>query len=147
MAGGNNLAGDIGIRSMQVDSEWVLERNSQIFVKSILLGKQNPEEDSRRIDRWLHSVLERDNWRLLDAVTENRVYVLDSDIASGPRYVIGLAELASWFYPEASVPSGKRIYEEWNKVRSHHTHIGATPSGSFLTGRQRRGQDAGPRKD
>ena len=147
MAGGNNLAGDIGISSMQVDSEWVLERNPQIFVKSILLGKQNPEEDSLRIDRCLHSVLERDNWRLLDAVTENRVYVLDSDIASGPRYVIGLAELASWFYPEASVPSGKRIYEEWNKVRSHHTHIGATPHGSFLTGRQGHGQDAGPRKD
>lgn len=36
MAGGNNLAGDIGIRSMQVDSEWVLERNPQLFVKSIL---------------------------------------------------------------------------------------------------------------
>ena len=56
---------------------------------------------------------ERDNWQLLDAVKENRVYILDSDIASGPRYLVGLAELAAWLYPDASVPSGKRIHEEW----------------------------------
>ena len=31
MAGANNLADDIGIRSMQVDSEWVLERNPQFL--------------------------------------------------------------------------------------------------------------------
>ena len=37
----------------------------------------------------------------------------DSDIASGPRYLVGLAELAAWLYPDASVPSGKRIHEEW----------------------------------
>lgn len=87
MAGANNLADDIGIRSMQVDSEWVLERNPQCFVKSILLGKRNAEEDTRRTDECLRSVLERDNWQLLDAVKENRVYILDSDIASGPRYL------------------------------------------------------------
>ena len=113
MAGANNLADDIGIRSMQVDSEWVLERNPQCFVKSILLGKRNAEEDTRRTDECLRSVLERDNWQLLDAVKENRVYILDSDIASGPRYLVGLAELAAWLYPDASVPSGKRIHEEW----------------------------------
>ncbi len=113
MAGANNLADDIGIRSMQVDSEWVLERNPQCFVKGILLGKRNAEEDTRRTDECLRSVLERDNWQLLDAVKENRVYILDSDIASGPRYLVGLAELAAWLYPDASVPSGKRIHEEW----------------------------------
>ena len=39
--------------------------------------------------------------------------ILDSDFASGPRYLVGLAELAAWLYPDASVPSGKRIHEEW----------------------------------
>ena len=57
----------------------------------------------------LAQCLERDNWQLLDAVKENRVYILDSDIASGPRYLVGLSELAAWLYPDASVPSGKRI--------------------------------------
>lgn len=32
---------------------------------------------------------------------------------AGPRYLVGLAELAAWLYPDASVPSGKRIHEEW----------------------------------
>ena len=41
------------------------------------------------------------------------MYILDSDIASGPRYLVGLAELAAWLYPDASVPSGKLIHEEW----------------------------------
>ena len=82
-------------------------------MKSILLGKLNAEEDTLRTDECLRSVLERDNWQLLDAVKENRVYILDSDITSGPRYLVGLAELAAWLYPDASVPSGKRIHEEW----------------------------------
>ncbi len=122
LAGGNNLADDIGIQSMPVDSEWILRRNPQVFVKSVLLGRQSAEEDAQRSEACLHEALARNNWELLDAVIAKRVHVLDSSIASGPRYIIGLAKLASWFYPEAPVPPCEQIDEEWNKGAWEEPH-------------------------
>ncbi len=114
MAGGNNLAADIGVRAMQVDSEWIIERNPQFFIKCILLEKQDIQKDMQATNRCLLTVSHRNNWNLLDAVRNNRIYIIDSDVASGPQYIIGLIKIASYFYPFASIPAEEKIYEDIN---------------------------------
>ncbi|MDP3044316.1 MAG: copper amine oxidase, partial [Bacillota bacterium] len=42
----------------------------------------------------------RPGWQKMTAVQEERIYLLSSEIYTGPRMIVGIASFARWLYPE-----------------------------------------------
>jgi len=90
-AGGINIADDV--------QYWALYSEEQIIAK-------NPEvilsTYSYYVDNTKETILARPAWKTLDAVINDRIYDLDSDMVTraGPRIIDGLESVAKALYPE-----------------------------------------------
>jgi len=88
MAGGINLAADEPIRYPILSSEYIIERNPDVIV---IVSYGAPIED----------VKNRDGWQEINAVKNNRIYKIDTNlVTSNPRLVQGLEQFAKWFHPD-----------------------------------------------
>ncbi|MFH1153887.1 MAG: ABC transporter substrate-binding protein [Pseudomonadota bacterium] len=100
LAGGNNIAADLGVPYPRVTPEWVITQDPDIIVKTIALGSGYGNDTSGDLARCLTSIMNRPAWEHIRAVASKRVYVMDSTIWTGPRAVIGMAFMARWFHPD-----------------------------------------------
>lgn len=122
-AGGNNLAADLLLQDIKVSPEWIVENNPDVIIAGVL-GKSfsgyNAEE-SKTIEnmRSLGQRLANDKaLKKTDAVKNERVFLLAQDIKQGPSYVIGLAYMAKYLYPEMfedikPETIAREYYETW----------------------------------
>lgn len=90
MAGGTNMAADIGSLWVQVSVEEIIAQNPDM----ILLG------DSM-FGISVESVIDRPGWDTLTAVQNGQIFPFNDDLVSrsGPRMVQGLEEMAKLFFP------------------------------------------------
>lgn len=104
MAGGENVFGDLALSYTDIDPESVIERNPEIVVKLCGAGSRNfggyGEDDPSQLEGLREEVVSRPGWGTLDAVKNDRVYILSNDILGGARHFIGIAYLAKLFHPE-----------------------------------------------
>lgn len=91
LAGGENIAKDAKEGYPIYDLEMLIEKNPQVY----LSAKDNEEET-------VESIKNRDGYEVIDAVKNDRVYLLDPNIISrpGPRIVDGLELIAKSIHPE-----------------------------------------------
>jgi len=88
MAGGINLAADEPVRYPLLSSEYIIERNPDVII--IVSYGASIEE-----------VKNRDGWENINAVKNDRVYKIDTNlVTSNPRLVQGLEQFAKWFHPD-----------------------------------------------
>lgn len=88
MAGGINLGANEPVRYPILNSEYIIEQNPDVII--IVSYGASIEE-----------VKSRDGWQNINAVKNNRIYKIDTNIVtSNPRLVEGLEQLAKWFHPE-----------------------------------------------
>ncbi|MBE3551784.1 MAG: ABC transporter substrate-binding protein [Kyrpidia tusciae] len=95
LAGGINVASDLnGWKPM--NAEVLIQKNPQVIV--VTYGYYVPDA----VDK----PKQRPGWQGVDAVRNNRVYSVDSDLVSrpGPRIVDGAETLAKLFYPQLFQP-------------------------------------------
>lgn len=101
-AGGTDIAADIDVPSATVSSEWVLERNPEVIVARAmppnLLGYGVSTDEGAK-GEW-QEIMDRPGWELIDAVKNERVYLLAFEICSAPRAPIGILYMAKWSYPD-----------------------------------------------
>ena len=104
-AGGDNLAADLPMESPKVSAEWIAESNPEAIIAGVL-GKDfsGYSADAAAAEENL-----KDVWRRLaedralketDAVRNRRILVLSHDVKQGPAYVVGMAYIAKFLYPE-----------------------------------------------
>jgi len=98
-AGGINIAGGEPVPYPKVSPEWVLEENPQVIVKAVSFGYG--VDESAALERLRREIMGRPGWGEMDAVKQGRVYLISSEIWTGPEAVVGIAYMARWFYPEA----------------------------------------------
>jgi iron complex transport system substrate-binding protein len=91
-AGGVNIASDLNGHS-QIDLETVIQRNPQVIFVMTSMGDQNTS---------LNYIKSEPRFQVTDALKNNRVYSLDSDIfaRTTPRTVDGLEQMANLTHPE-----------------------------------------------
>jgi iron complex transport system substrate-binding protein len=91
-AGGANIASDLNGHS-QIDLETVIQRNPQIIFVMGGMGDQNAS---------LEYIKSEPRFQATDAVKNNRVFLVDSDIfgRTTPRAVDGLEQMAKLTHPE-----------------------------------------------
>ncbi|MCK4443272.1 MAG: ABC transporter substrate-binding protein [Thermoplasmata archaeon] len=88
MAGGINLAADEPVRYPILNSEYIIEKNPDVI---IVVSYGASVED----------VKSRGGWQDIDAVKNDRIYKIDTNlVTSNPRLVLGLEQFSHWFHPD-----------------------------------------------
>jgi iron complex transport system substrate-binding protein len=100
MAGGINVAGSLGNKSSQqpkVSSEFVLTQNPKIIMK--YSGFSVTNTTLQGFSKLLNDTIAREGIAGVDAVKNNKVYVISSTIAYGPKAFEGLLFMAKVAHP------------------------------------------------
>ncbi|MEA3438473.1 MAG: ABC transporter substrate-binding protein [Thermodesulfobacteriota bacterium] len=100
MAIGHNVASNFSIPYPQITPEWVLANNPHVIVKATSLANCYAMTDSDPLKSIKDRIMDRPAWDNIRAVQEGKVYVMASDIWTGPRAIIGISYMAKWFHPE-----------------------------------------------
>jgi iron complex transport system substrate-binding protein len=92
MAGADSITGDVTISYPRLTIENVIARNPEVIV----VTSMDPSLDQQEKQQWWNQ------WSMIRAVQNHRVYVLNSGILDrpSPRIVLGLLKLAETFHPE-----------------------------------------------
>ncbi|MGO5064821.1 ABC transporter substrate-binding protein [Clostridium sporogenes] len=102
LAGLENLAGKEPVAYPQVNKEWIIEKNPQVVIKvaksTVPLGYE--KTDTKPIEDYKSKITNRTGWDKLDAVKNNKVYVISNEIGTSTRSVVGICYLAKWCYPD-----------------------------------------------
>jgi len=94
-AGGINIVAEETIPYPTLSPEYVVEKNPDIILVSIsgatgeLVAFQNARDE----------IISRPGFSEVKAVKEGRVYIDDSQVGLGVRYIVGLLYKAKWFHP------------------------------------------------
>jgi iron complex transport system substrate-binding protein len=93
IAKGANIASDLGEQWPKVTPEWVLMQDPAIILKVC-----SPTDEISTEDVW-NNVMARKGFETLQAVQSEDVYVINGDLAYGPRSIAGLVYVARALHP------------------------------------------------
>jgi iron complex transport system substrate-binding protein len=101
MAGGRNIAAAEAVPFPKVSPEWVVGKDPRVIIKAagshnVASGYGTSDEDMRKLRE---QIISRTGWRQIKAIKDGRVYVISSEIYTGPRAPVGVAYFAKWLYP------------------------------------------------
>lgn len=108
MAGGKFIVPkeEIKLVPTEVDAEWVVSKNPEIVIKE-LMGAQAPPDAGwgasdvpEQMEKIYNEVISRPGWKGVDAVGNNRVYLIHDELYNTPRVWIAVIHMAKWFHPE-----------------------------------------------
>jgi iron complex transport system substrate-binding protein len=100
LAGGHNIASDFSIPYPEITPEWILANNPHVIIKATALSNCYSMTDPRSLKIIRDEITDRTAWDNIQAVQEDRVYVMTSDVWTGPRAIIGIGYMAKWFHPD-----------------------------------------------
>ncbi len=100
LAGGHNIASNFSIPYPEITPEWVLSKNPRIIIKAAALSNCYTTTDASLLKSIRDKITARPAWDNIRAVREGKVYVMASDVWTGPRAIIGISYMAKWFYPD-----------------------------------------------
>ncbi len=109
-AGGRNvLTQEMGAVSPKISPEWLISENPDLMIK--VLSVKNMESAG---DQYA-AFTKRNGFANLDAVAENRSYLIRNDIAYGPRTFAGAVAVAKMLHPDATADLDVRaVLDEYN---------------------------------
>lgn len=103
MAGGYNVNRDPKTFT-KVSWEWVISQNPEIIFKTGAIDAygwaKGPSQDTVGLEKTIYEILSRPGADTLNAVKNDRVYVVWGSMLSGFDNVVGVAYLAKMFHPE-----------------------------------------------
>ncbi len=111
MAGGRNIASNLTGSYPKVDPEWVIAQNPDVMVKTASDSYNNISES----EAVFNDLVSRPGWAGMSVVRNGRVHLLSADICSGPRYIIGVAYMAQWTYPD--------LFADLDPAGIHHEYL------------------------
>ena len=100
LAGGHNIASDSSIPYPKVTPEWVLAKNPHAIIKASTVRNCYAMIDSGTLKHVRNRIMARPAWDNIRAVQDGKVYVMASNIWTGPRAIIGISYMAKWFHPD-----------------------------------------------
>jgi iron complex transport system substrate-binding protein len=106
MAGGNNIAGNETQQYPEVSAEWIVESDPQVIIRNV--GYVKSQDYMKEV---ISTVENRTGMSKVRAVKDDRVYIMSTTVAFGPKGFMGLLYMAKILYPErfADVDPAKAI--------------------------------------
>jgi len=121
-AGGRNIAINLppGLAPgyPYVSLEWVLEQNPEVII-GYASGYNTREggyetDDDSKMKEYYDEIRGLPGFENIEAVRNNRVYILHHSVSCGPSYLVGLSYLAKWFHPELfSDLDPQKVHQEY----------------------------------
>ncbi|MBE3586461.1 MAG: ABC transporter substrate-binding protein [Thermoanaerobacter sp.] len=109
-SGGAELLDGIGARNIgaglrapypKISSEWLVARNPQVIIKACSTSVPSGYgENADAMKKKRTEMMRRPGWNKITAVRQGKVYMLSSEIFTGPRAIVGMAYMAKWLYPQ-----------------------------------------------
>jgi iron complex transport system substrate-binding protein len=90
-----NIAGSINTSSAKVSPEWVIDQNPDVIIK-IAMDPVKYES----LEKVREKILHREGFSEIQAVQRGNVYVLNGDVISSPRGIVGVLYAAKALYPD-----------------------------------------------
>lgn len=100
-AGGINIGSELTANI--VSSEWVIKQNPDVIIKAqlpYLIPSGLDVKDYQGMERLRQQIMSRPGWGTIKAVKEGKVYVINSDLWTGPRVWLGTIYTAKALYPD-----------------------------------------------
>jgi len=101
LAGGRNIAAAESVPYPKVSPEWVVGKDPRVIVKAasskVASGYDASGEEMKKLR---YQIMSRTGWQQIKAVKDGRVYVISSEIYTGPRSPVGVIYFAKWLYPQ-----------------------------------------------
>ena len=116
MCGGRNIFADIEESKVIVDPEEVMMRNPDIIIRYIEVTDAGYEyDDPSKIKALWEDTVNRPELANVNAVKNNKVYIIDNGLNYGQDYPIALAYWAKWFHPD--------IFEDIDPLTIHQEFL------------------------
>lgn len=96
-----NISAGLRAAYPKVNPEWVVAQNPQVIIKACAssipsgYGEKPDAMKKKRVE-----MMRRPGWDKIGAVRQGKVYMLSSEIYTGPRAIVGMAYMAKWLYPQ-----------------------------------------------
>jgi iron complex transport system substrate-binding protein len=113
LAGANNITVNL-IEEPQVDPEWVAEKNPDFFIREAS-GFGYGVESTSNAKSIYSEIKNRKSLENVNAIKNNKLYLVSVDIYSRPGYIVGVCYLAKWFYPQ--------IFADLNPEQVHREYM------------------------
>jgi iron complex transport system substrate-binding protein len=115
--GGINIATGLAGTSVEVDPEWVIEKNPDFMFADLMKGfDSGPGKTEEDMKNLLAKVLSgRPGFEKVNAVKNNNSYLIDRDVIGGPRWVIGHIFFAKCMHPE--------LFEDIDPAEIHKEYL------------------------
>lgn len=109
-SGGAQLLDGVGARNIgaglrapypKISPEWLVAQNPEVIIKAC--GSSIPSgygESAEAMKKKRDEMMRRPGWKKITAVRQGKVYMLSSEIFTGPRAVVGMAYIAKCLYPQ-----------------------------------------------
>ncbi len=101
-AGARNIASGMLGASAPVSPEWVLRHQPFAVIKMSAQNGCYAKNDTGRMPAQRAAMLARPGWDRIPAGQSGRVYLMTTDVTSGPASVVGLAWMVKWLHPATS---------------------------------------------
>jgi len=99
VAGGVNIAKKKIDYNGDVEAEWVMEENPAVIIGLSYSGGYQAEDDAP-LGAYRDGIMTAPGFDLVDAVKNDRVYIISGDFSLGPQMTIGTVAVAKWLYPD-----------------------------------------------
>ena len=124
-AGVINIADDLTVPYPAISAEWVVVQNPDVIIKAAGAGFIKTGygiSDTAPLSEFRGRILARPGWHNIDAVRNDRVYLVSAEIWTGPRAPVGILYIAKWCYPELFADIDPRaVHRQWLKKWHHKT--------------------------
>lgn len=117
LAGMENIAADLPVSNPRVTAEWVVAANPEVIIKAATASYVKMgfgSSDLSAIQKFHASLRCRPAWEQIAAVQNGRVYLIASELNSGPRLGIGLLYKAKWCHPDRFQDiDPEQVHRDW----------------------------------
>lgn len=128
-AGGINVAAGLPVNTPEMSSEWIIQQNPDVIVNRV-----SGDATRAQMEQKYEEIINRPGWENINAVRNNRVYIIKSDVFLTFRYPVGLLYYATWFHPELFADIDPEAIheeaietffstEEWETLNRHETFV------------------------
>jgi iron complex transport system substrate-binding protein len=100
IAGGVNCAGEQSTSAPTMDSEWVINKNPDIFIEVPYASTVGGTPSIQAMKGVRDAIIGRAELKNVKCIKNKDVYVLHPMMVAGTRQIIGLCYFAKWFHPD-----------------------------------------------
>jgi iron complex transport system substrate-binding protein len=130
-AGGINLAAEVNEGYFDVETEWILAENPEVYIgRSAKEGYSTADHSELAAEREI--IMGLPGFGKATAVLDDRVYLITGDLASGLQHPAALATVARWLYPEKFADLDPVVIHQEFIDRFTGLDLNVTTQGAFV---------------